>query len=153
MLAAGEFTGPVGYSPIWLVLTVVLVALVVAYYVAVVRWAAAGFVPDEEASALEEARADHLRRIAAIESAVRSGRLPLRTAFQDLSLTVRSFVDEVTDVPARYLALEDLRNSADPKVADAIARMYPPEFGPDDVAPKELLDSLGQARELVTRWT
>jgi hypothetical protein len=31
--------------------------------------------------------------------------------------------------------------------------MYPPEFGPDDVAPKELLASLEQARELVTTWT
>jgi hypothetical protein len=153
MPAAGEFTGPVGYSAIWVVLAVGLVVLVVAYYVAVARWGAAGFVPDTEASALEEARADHLRRIAAIESSVRSGRLPLRAAFQDLSLAVRSFVHEVTDVPARYLALEDLRGSADPKVADAIARMYPPEFGPDDVAPKELLASLEQARELVTTWT
>jgi hypothetical protein len=153
MLAAGEFSGPVGYSPIWVVLAVALVGLVLAYFVGVARWAAAGFVPDTEKSALEESRADHLRQIAAIESAVRSGRLPLRAAFQDLSLTVRSFVDDVTDVPARFMALEDLRDSADPKVADAIARMYPPEFGPDDVAPKELLASLEQARELVTTWT
>jgi hypothetical protein len=153
MLAAGEFAGPVGYSPVWVVLAGALVLLVLAYYIGVARWASAGFVPDEAASALEEARADHLRRIDTIESAVRSGRLPLRAAFQELSLTVRSFVDDVTEVPARYMALEDLRSSADPRVADAIARMYPPEFGPDDVAPKELLSSLGQARELVTTWT
>lgn len=153
MLAAGEFSGPVGYSPIWVVLAVVLVVLVLAYYVWVARWAAAGFVPDEEGSALEAARAEHLKQIDAIEAAVRAGRLPLRTGFQELSLTVRSFVNDVTEVPARFMALEDLRASADPKVADAIALMYPPEFGPDDTAPKELLASLGQARELVTSWT
>jgi hypothetical protein len=153
MLVADEFSGPVGYSPIWMALAVLFVGLVLAYYVAVARWAAAGHVPDETGSALEASRAEHLRQIDAIESAVRSGRLPLRTGFQELSLTVRSFVDEVTEVPARYLALEDLRRSADPKVVDAIALMYPPEFGPDDTAPKELLTSLGQARELVRSWT
>jgi len=153
MLAAGEFTGPVGYSPIWVVLAVVVVGLVVAYYIGVARWARAGFVPDDDGSALEEARVDHLRQIDSIESAVRSGRLSLRAAFQELSLTVRSFVDDVTEVPARFMALEDLRSSADPKVAEAIAKMYPPEFGPERTAPKEFLASLGQARELVTTWT
>lgn len=153
MLAAGEFTGPVGYSPVWVVLAVVLVVLVLSYYVGVAHWARMGFVPDVEAAALEEARADHLRQIDSIESALRAGRISLRTAFQELSLTVRSFVDDVTEVPARFMALEDLRSSGDPKVAEAIARMYPPEFGPDDTAPKEFLASLGQARELVTTWT
>jgi hypothetical protein len=153
MLAAAEFTGPVGYSPVWVVLAVALVVLVMSYYVAVAHWARLGFVPDLEASALEEARADHLRQIDAIEAALRAGRLSLRAAFQELSLTVRSFVDDVTEVPARFMALEDLRDSADPKVADAIARMYPPEFGPEDTPPKEFLVSLGQARELVTTWT
>jgi hypothetical protein len=153
MPAAGEFTGPVSYSPIWVVLAVVLALVVLYYYVSVARWARAGFVPDDDGSALEAARTDHLRQIDSIEAALRSGRLSLRAAFQELSLTVRSFVDDVTDVPARFLALEDLRNSADPKVAEAIARMYPPEFGPDDTPPKEFLASLGQARELVKTWT
>lgn len=153
MLAAAEFTGPVGYSPVWVVLAVVLVLLVMAYYVGVAHWARRGWVPDVEASALEEARADHLRQIDSIEASLRAGRISLRAAFQELSLTVRSFVDDVTEVPARFMALEDLRHSADPRVAEAIARMYPPEFGPDDTPPKEFLASLGQARELVTTWT
>lgn len=153
MLAAGEFTGPVGYSPMWVVLAVVLVVLVIAYYVAVAHWARLGFELDAEASGLEEARAEHLRQIDSIEAALRAGRLSLRTAFQELSLTVRSFVDDVTEVPARFMALEDLRDSADPKVAEAIARMYPPEFGPDDTPRQEFLDSLVQARELVATWT
>ena len=152
MLAAGEFTGPVGYSSMWVVLAVVLAVLVMAYYVAVAHWARLGFEPDVEASALEEARAEHLRQIDSIEASLRAGRVSLRTAFQELSLTVRSFVDDVTEVPARFMALEDLRDSADPRVAEAIARMYPPEFGPDDTPPKEFLASLGQARELVTTW-
>ena len=153
MLAAGEFTGPVGYSPVWVVLAVVLAVLVMAYYVAVAHWARLGFEPDVEASALEEARAEHLKQIDSIEASLRAGRLSLRTAFQELSLTVRSFVDDVTEVPARFMALEDLRHSADPRVADAIARMYPPEFEPEETPPKEFLASLVQARELVTTWT
>lgn len=152
-----EFTGPVGYSPVWLVVCVLLVAAVAGYYYAVARWAAAGEVVEEEWSrrdkALDQARKTAAARLAGLERAVGGGTMPVRTGFQELSVAVRSFVEEVSPVAARSMTLEELRESAEPRVANAIEVMYPAEFAPDPAGPDDFARSLREARELVGSWT
>lgn len=149
-----EFTDPVGYSSLWLLVAAVLAGGVVLYYVRVWIWARGADAPAAPAaSALDAARTQHLKELERLEGAVRSGRTPVRVGFQQLSATVRSFVADVTGEPARSMTLTELRASADPRVADAIATMYPPEFAPESAGPDDFGRSLRQARELVGSWT
>lgn len=149
----GELTGPVGYSGAWLLTAAVLVGLVVLYYL----WAwRAGVEVEERHHRVDRGpgpRERGLQELSRLEAAVVAGRVPVRTGFQQLSLAVRSFTEDTTGVPARSMTLEELRTAADPRVADAIAEMYPPEFAPGSADADDFARSLGRVRELVSSWT
>lgn len=158
MRAVDEFVGPVGYAGPWTWLPWVLVLAVVAYYAWVVLGGRRQPEAEEEfvssKNPADTLRGRRLQEFDRIDQAVRSGQLPLREGFQRLSANVRTFVGEVTDVPARTMTLEELRASGHPRVAEAIAAMYPPEFEPGETASyDDFARSLQQARELVRTWT
>ncbi|GAA3803686.1 hypothetical protein [Nocardioides panacisoli] len=152
-----EFHGPVGYSDLWLWLAVAGVALVALYYLAAWlltrprptgpgRWSRTTDVPS--------ARREHLERIDAIEADVRAGRIPARVGHQRLSEVVRSYVEAVSALPARTMALADFRAHAPAPLADAIELMYPPEFAPEPAVAQERFDlAVRDGRRLVTSWS
>lgn len=149
----GEFTDPVGYSGTWLLVALGLVALVALYYAWAWRSGAEVHEPYQRVVRGPGPRERGLHELQKLEAAVQGGTLPVRTGFQRLSLTVRSFAEEATGVPARAMTLAELRATADPRVADAIAEMYPPEFAPETADADDFARSLARARELVSSWT
>jgi hypothetical protein len=156
MRAADEFVGPVGYSGPLTWLPLVLVACVIAYY----AWVLTRREPVEETddfrpvkNPLDAAKTKRLADIDRIDNAVRLGRMPVRIAFQQLSVAVRGFVGDVTDLPARSMTAGELREATDPRVADAIEAMYTPEFAPDDALAEDFETSVRSVRELVRTWT
>lgn len=160
MRAAGELAGPVDYAGLWTWVALGLVAAVVVWNLGVLWWGRPRRTPAPEPAVArrdpEEVRRDHLVRLDRIETEVRAGRLDLRSAYQEMSATARSYVHETTEVPARHLALADLRSHELPLVVAAVEVMYPPEFAPggEDSAAARFDEALGRAREVVTAtWT
>jgi hypothetical protein len=156
---ADDLAAPVDYSAAWVVVAGVLVAAVLLWNLSVLWWGRppAGRRPTPARPAdVDEVRRAHLDRLDLIEARVRDGSLDLRTAFQQLSATARSFVHEVSDVPATYLTLSELRAAEVPVVVAALDLIYPPEFAPEigaaGVATFE--EALHRSREVVTAsWT
>lgn len=152
-----EFAGPIAYSHLWLWIAIALVVAVVLYYVLAwwltrpprVRTVAAApvvVVPPN-------ARAEHLARIDAVAAQVDDGTMTPRAGHQELSEVVRSYVETVTTLPARTMALADFRAQAPQELVDAIELMYPPEFAPDDdLAREHFATAVDRARALVGQW-
>lgn len=157
MRAVDEFVGPAAYGGPWTWLPYVLVLGVAAYYAWVLLGGRRTSEPEEEfvssRNPVDAVRGRRLQEIDRIDQAVRAGQMPLRVGFQKLSAQVRTFVGEVTDVPARAMTLEELRASPHQRVAEAIAVMYPPEFAPGEASVEDFVRSVQQARELVRSWT
>lgn len=157
MRAAADFVGPAAYAGPWTWLPYVLLLAVAAWYAWVLLGASREVEPEEEfvssRNPADTARGRRLQELDRIDQYVRAGQLPLREGFQRLSATVRAFVGEVSEVPARTMTLEELRASAHPRVAEAIAAMYPPEFAPGEASLDDFARSLQAARELVRTWT
>jgi hypothetical protein len=157
MRAATDFVGPAAYAGPWTWLPYVLLLAVAGWY----AWVLLGGrrpaeVAEEFVSSRNPAdtvRGRRLQELDRIDQYVRAGQLPLREGFQRMSATVRAFVGEVSDVPARTMTLEELRASPHPRVAEAIAAMYPPEFAPGEASLDDFARSLHAARELVRTWT
>jgi hypothetical protein len=156
MPAVDEFVGPVGYGAPWTWLPMLLVAAVVAYYAWALTRSTGTEEPDDgypRQDPVEDARKRRLGDIDRIDSAFRQDRITLRAAYQQLSAALRGFVGDVTDLPARAMTLEELRDATDPRVADTIEAMYPPEFAPGETAgADDFARSVLQARELVRTW-
>lgn len=153
--AAEELTDPVAYSSWWLWLAVAAIVLVLGWYVGVTLWAhARGWVATDRRPTPVGARERALGDLDLIAQQVASGRLPERGGYQQMSLVVRTFVAEVTGLPAHSMALADLRAAGVQGVAEAVALMYPPEFAPAPAPQYEPLDhTLARARHLVATWT
>lgn len=152
-----EFNGPVAYGDRWLWFALLGLVLVAVYYLAVLWFTRdrtrTGPMPWSRPD-VPSARQRHLARIDRIEAAVRAGEVSARDGHQQLSEAVRSYVGEVSNLPAPTMTLADLRLERARPLADAIELMYPPEFAPDDVGQaRELFDqAVHQARRLVASW-
>lgn len=151
-----EFHGPVAHADRWLWISLVLLALVVLYY-AVSWWVTRPPRLRDVARAdvdVPDLQREHLARIDRVEADVRAGVLEPREGHQQLSEVMRSYVAEVTTLPARTMVLADFRLQAPPELVEALEVMYPPEFGPDgEMARGRFDDAVARAREVVSTWS
>lgn len=154
-----EFRAPVPYYDRWVWLALLVLLAVVVYYVLSLVLTRSprpqpDLTVDRDAEERLDARSTCLGEIDRIESQVRRGEIELRRAHQELSETVRSYVDTVTTLPARTMSLADLRAAAPGELAYAIELMYPPEFAPEHDDARERFDAaLHHARRVVATWT
>lgn len=148
------FYGPLGYSGFWLFLGLTLLAASagwVWYAVSSTRAPAGNDVPIPRFHAPVGLRRKYLAQIDEIAGLLELGEISPRTAAQELSRTVRGFVQEVTGVPASRMTLGELREHSTPAVAAAVEHFYPGEFSrPGEPDPQASLDA---ARTVVGGWT
>lgn len=146
-----EFAGPVGYDDRWAWIAVGLALALLAYYL-LAWWLTR---PRQERIvrtdvSLPDVRQVHLARIDRIDALVRDGELPAREGHQQLSEVVRDYVAAVTTLPARTMALADLRHRAPAPLVEVLELVYPPEFAPDDDLARDAFDTaVSRARGLV----
>ncbi|GAB3248539.1 hypothetical protein [Nocardioides dilutus] len=150
MRAADELQGPVGYDDRWLLLALLALGLVAAYYAAVLWW-----TRDRPTRARPaEQPSTWLTRLDEISDAVARGDLTARQGHQEISRTVRAFVVERSGVPASMMTLGDFQEHGPERLADLVALTYPPSFSPDQELPSSMFDeAAARARTLVTTWT
>lgn len=150
MRAVDELQGPVGYDDRWLLLAVLGLAAVAAYY-AVVLWATR---PRPAPAAGPPPREAWLARLDEVESAVAVGRSSPREGHQAISRIVRGFVADAAGVPAATMTLADFEREGPERLAEVVALVYAPAFGPGDDLPRaQLGTALTRARTLVSTWT
>lgn len=154
MQADQEFLGPLPYSPIWMWAGIVLLLLVVAWYVFVVAstrrpWLKSGArpAPPTDLPALQSA---YLRRIHNVEQQAAAGNISAREAHQEISLLLRRFVRDATGVDAPRMTHADLVKHPLPRAAEAVAALYPGEFGSEPLP--AVASSAAVACEAVRSW-
>ncbi len=151
MRAAGELQPPVGYDDRWLELAVAAVVAVAAYYL--LSWWLTRPPRGRSRTRRPPARQLCLTALDRIEAAVAARELAPREAHQQVSRAVREFVAAESGLPAGTMTLATLRRDGPAPLADLVAVLYPPEFGPSqERAAQDLAHSLRQARELVSAW-
>ncbi|MDQ6521966.1 hypothetical protein RB608_00055 [Nocardioides sp. LHD-245] len=148
-----EFAGPVGYADRWLWIGAALAAALVLYYLLAWWLTRPARPPAVERTDVLDVRRRQLARIDRIEERVRAGELPARDGHQQLSEVVRDYVAAVTPLPARTMALADLRDHAPAALVTVLELVYPPEFAPDEEVARDRFDlAVQQARGLVASW-
>ncbi len=154
-----DFYPPMAYSTLWLVLGLVILAALLGWGV-VIWWQTRPARPPQAAPEpppgwrLGNLKAGYVRRIDEIVRLAGAGELSTRRAHQELSVTVRQFVQEASGLTAPTMTLTELGRSGVPSlvpVTDVVLRLYPVEFGPDSTA--GVGTAADVAREVVTRWT
>lgn len=153
---AGQILPVVGYSPLWLVIGLLLILLVVAYYLLSLLLTRPRPAPQPVPPAAAprrsgaELQAVYLEQVERIEQLHAAGELSARRAHAELSRTVREFVSEATGVPADRMTLSELRATPFAGAAFAVSEYYPLIFGPDEARSTE--HGLHAARQVIALW-
>jgi hypothetical protein len=154
-MPGGEsFFPPVQYSPLWLVLGVVVIALVIGWYVFVFLSTrplpepqrAGGVVP----GLTPPMREAYLARIDEVRERYGSGGIGFSDAHHELSALVRSFAAEARGIRARYMTLDDLRRTEHRQLAETVEALYPGAFSGELWG--SIDDATDRASELVRSW-
>lgn len=150
----GEVLPLVGYSPFWLWLGIALVAVVALYYLLVwvfTRDRAEDAAPEPEAEVdVDAARTEAFSRVDAIERRVLAGELDDRSAYEQLSATIREFVADATGVPADHMTLADLSRTQLHGTTRTVAQLYPGIFAPE--AQRDVAAATRDARAVISGW-
>ena len=153
----GEFFPPVQYQPWWGLLGFLILVVVVAWYVWVFVSTRASKArtaevpqPVTQRPSPEAVRAHYLGMISQTREAHASGELDRREAHHQLSLLLRSYVDEREGVRTLHMTLKDLRTTPLTPLSDAVARLYPGAFSAD--YPGTVDEAAAEAQRLVSSW-
>ncbi|WP_295698938.1 hypothetical protein [Lapillicoccus sp.] len=159
MAGDNGFYAPMTYSVLWTVIGVVIMLAIVGW--AFVIWWQTRPVPPPKPTPppppgwlLGQLKGQYLSRIDEIVRLAEAAELSSRRAHQELSTTVRQFVQEASGLRAPTMTLTELGRSGVAQlepVTDVVLRLYPVEFGPDREA--SVATSADVARGVVQRWT
>ena len=150
----GSFFPPVQYSPLWLVIGVVLMALVAGWILFVLLLTRRRPEPYEFAGSIpqltETVREAYLARIDDVRLRYDTGAVGFSDAHHELSALVRSFASEAQGVRAQYMTLDDLRRTPHRALAETVERLYPGAFSGTRAG--RIDDAVHRANELVRTW-
>jgi hypothetical protein len=155
-MPGGEFFPPVQYQPWWGLLGFLILVLVVAWWVFVFastrasRATREAGAPDPSGPAVETIRRRYLGLIDETRAAYARGELHDREAYHQLSMLLRSYVEEREGTRTVTMTLKDLRATPLTPLSDAVARLYPGAFSPAYTG--TVAQAVDEARGLVTSW-
>ena len=79
-----------------------------------------------------------------------NGRLDIRHAYQKMSMCIRKFVHEMTDIKVQNYTLRDIGTLGIPDLYSLVAEYYAPEFARRSEG--DVRNSLARTRSAIERW-
>ena len=104
----------------------------------------------EKPKNISSIKAAYLKQLADIEQKYSANELTNRMAYQKLSLLVRQFVYEVTNIQVTNYTLQELKELRMPKLYELIEEFYTPEFAVKDDG--NVLESIQKTRKVIEEW-
>jgi len=151
------FFPPVQYSPVWLILGVLLILAVIGWLIFVLIFtrrravrAGSGAPFGQYAPPAPSLLVTYLGLIDDVERASVAGTLETREAHQRLSLLVREFAANSRGIRAPYMTLEDLNATRLGPLAETVGELYPGAFSADSSG--SVSAAAARARKLVQFW-
>lgn len=156
MRNADKYNPPIQYSWLWLLIGCGLLLVVLLWY-GFVFWYTRRKKPKQmddlkqlAAPDLNQLKAKYLQLIEDLYQAYLRHEIDLRVLHQELSMAVRSFVQEAGYLPAPYLTLADLRQSPYRSLTALIESYYPEEFAA--ITHGDAAAATQAAKGVVSQW-
>jgi hypothetical protein len=147
--------GPMPYSPLWLWLGLLLLALVVAWCAGIFVWT----LPSHRLRRIPVVRSLHgkllrqrfTRTIRSVDKQYRAGELSAAQACAQMSRTLRSFLHQVTGTPAQYMHVDDITASPLAKAAPLFSELNDAQF--NTTSRVDVSQAGSAAEEMIRTWT
>lgn len=107
-------------------------------------------VPQRTPIQMENIRQKYLNELNKIQADFVNQRISLRTFYQKMSKTIRSFVHAVTGIRVNYFTLQEIKSLNMPSLEELIAECYVPEFSKQSSG--DIMVSLEKAKRIIQQW-
>lgn len=92
----------------------------------------------------------YLKEIIEIEKKLDNNLISIRKAYQDLSMLIRTFVYEATNINVQSCTLSDIKKLNIKPLYELVKEYYHPEFSYDTQS--DIKASLNKTREVIVKW-
>ena len=157
MKTSVELQDTFSYMPIWLILAILLLAAVIFVQVFFrVRFGDRLKRPKKikikkpSPKTLMQIKQTYMGEMNRIEGELRSGRITIRKAYNDMSKCIRNFVFEATGIPVDKYTLAEIKKVNIPALTQLVSEYYEPEFARFTYA--DINQSIYKTRKVLDLW-
>ncbi len=94
---------------------------------------------------------EYLQRLDYLERGIMAGSYTKRAAYQELSMLIRTFVNDATGIKVQNYSLQEIRRVGIPGLTALVQEYYEPEFARQSMA--DIRASLFRTRKAIQLWT
>ena len=76
--------------------------------------------------------------------------MDIRAGYQELSIIIRTFVNEVTGIEVQNYALKEIKKLEMPLLYELIKEYYAPEFSENSLG--DIENSINKTRKVIEKW-
>ena len=144
---------PFSYSIFFLIVVVLLFLIITIYFIMQKRKKTVVDIPIiREASFkdLKNIKHKYLKKLDKLGSKIDANKISIRIAYQSLSIIIRFFVYEVTNIKVQNYTLRDIKRLNMPVLYELIQEYYTPEFAMHSLG--DTKSSLEKTRKVIEKW-
>jgi len=148
-----ELQPPFSYSIYPIILVIILLVLLTIYFFMSrnkKEYKALPEVKEINLKDLNVIKRKYLKQLEQVSTKVDNNAISTRIAYQKISIIVRSFVYEVTNIKVSHYTLRDIKKLNMPILYELIEEYYAPEFSKHSSG--DIKDSLEKTRKVIERW-
>ncbi len=160
MVTSVELQDPMSYYLFWLIM--VILAVVVAFFLQLFfrirlkdrlrrKREKTPKVHPPKKKPLPVLKWEYLQRLDHLERGIHAGAYDKRTAYQELSMLIRSFVTDATGIKVQNFSLLEIRRVGIPGLTALVQEYYEPEFARQSMA--DIRASLFRTRKAIELWS
>ena len=160
MQTSVDLQDPMSYYLFWLILAIVAVAAVffIQIFFRVIlreqlkrhREKKQPKVKPPKKKPLPVLKWEYMQRLAYLERGILGGAYSKRAAYQELSMLIRSFVNDATGIKVQNFSLQEIRRVGIPGLTALVQEYYEPEFAVSSMA--DIRASLFRTRKAIELW-
>ena len=93
---------------------------------------------------------NYLMQINELRDQLKNNTIETRKAYQKLSVIIRNFIFETTQIRVQYYSLQEITQANIPVLTELVEEYYAPEFSKEGEG--DCLSSLEKTREVIEKW-
>ena len=152
-----DLEDPISYMLIWLLLGLVFIAAVIFLQIYFRKKFGDALkrpkkikIRKPKPKTMQEIRMNYLGKLGGIEADLRSGKISIRQAYQNMSSCIRGFIFEATGIPVEKYTLSEIRKVNIPALTQLVEEYYEPEFARFTYA--DVNQSIYKTRKVLELW-
>ena len=160
MVTSVELQDPMSYYLFWLILAIVAVAAV--FFLQIFfriklrdrlkkKREKEPKVHAPKKKPLSVLKWEYLQKLESLERGINAGAYSKRSAYQELSMLIRTFVTDATGIKVQNYSLHEIRRVGIPGLTALVQEYYEPEFARQSMA--DIRASLFRTRKAIELWS